>query len=302
MIRSLFVALVAVTFTSGALAQNCTVPNNLTNGTNADATQVMANFNALLACVNNLNNQNVARGYLSGLTLSTPGGSSGFAVTQGVAVSSDNTTSMQLSVASSKTSASWAAGSGNGALDSGSIANNTWYHVHLIKRPDTGVVDVLISLSATAPVMPTAHTLFRRIGSLKTDGSAHFLGFTQTGDTFIWTVGVRDINNLNIGTTATDLTLPSVPSGVVVGALGNAFVFASGAGTGANFYPKSVTDQATAYGTFMNVRDPSSGIGNVGLLKVLTNTSQTIRARGQTAGAIVDWFTVGWTDDRGKLN
>ncbi|CAN5128979.1 hypothetical protein BH10PSE6_BH10PSE6_20850 [soil metagenome] len=30
----------------------CTVPNTLTNGTTADATQVMANFNALLSCIN----------------------------------------------------------------------------------------------------------------------------------------------------------------------------------------------------------------------------------------------------------
>src|SRR6185312_10883708 len=30
----------------------CTVPNALTNGTTADATQVMANFNALLSCIN----------------------------------------------------------------------------------------------------------------------------------------------------------------------------------------------------------------------------------------------------------
>lgn len=30
----------------------CTVPNTLTNGTTADATQVMANFNALLTCIN----------------------------------------------------------------------------------------------------------------------------------------------------------------------------------------------------------------------------------------------------------
>ena len=35
-----------------ALAQNCagSLPNTLTNGTNADATQVMANFNFLLNC------------------------------------------------------------------------------------------------------------------------------------------------------------------------------------------------------------------------------------------------------------
>ncbi|HLJ64987.1 MAG TPA: hypothetical protein VKT70_12820 [Stellaceae bacterium] len=40
---------------SGALAQNCPPnPNNLTNGTPADATQVMANFNNLLNCINAL--------------------------------------------------------------------------------------------------------------------------------------------------------------------------------------------------------------------------------------------------------
>jgi hypothetical protein len=39
---------------SGASALNCAAyPNTLTNGTNADATQVMANFNSILNCANN---------------------------------------------------------------------------------------------------------------------------------------------------------------------------------------------------------------------------------------------------------
>lgn len=37
-----------------AAAAPCTLPYQLTNGQTADATQVMANFNALLACLNNL--------------------------------------------------------------------------------------------------------------------------------------------------------------------------------------------------------------------------------------------------------
>jgi hypothetical protein len=37
---------------NGALSQ-CVLPNQLTNGQTADATQVMANFNALAACINN---------------------------------------------------------------------------------------------------------------------------------------------------------------------------------------------------------------------------------------------------------
>lgn len=40
-------------FGPSAWAQ-CAVPNTLTNGTNADATQVMANFSAILTCINSL--------------------------------------------------------------------------------------------------------------------------------------------------------------------------------------------------------------------------------------------------------
>ena len=42
--------------------------------------------------------------------------------------------------------AAWAVGSAAGGLDQGAIANTT-YHLHLIKRPDTGVVDAIYSLS-----------------------------------------------------------------------------------------------------------------------------------------------------------
>ncbi|MDA9529574.1 hypothetical protein ACM42_14320 [Bradyrhizobium sp. CCBAU 25338] len=53
MIRRTWCALLlAMTFGGNAVAQNCSIPNNLANGTNADATQVMANFNALVGCVN----------------------------------------------------------------------------------------------------------------------------------------------------------------------------------------------------------------------------------------------------------
>lgn len=44
--------------------------------------------------------------------------------------------------------ASWAVGTNQGMLDTGTVGNNT-YHLFLIKRSDTGVVDVLASLSAT---------------------------------------------------------------------------------------------------------------------------------------------------------
>lgn len=52
MLRTSLVALLGVIAWIGSASAQCTVPNTLTNGTNADATQVMANFNALLTCIN----------------------------------------------------------------------------------------------------------------------------------------------------------------------------------------------------------------------------------------------------------
>jgi hypothetical protein len=88
MILRVVAFLVFVVINECAFAQSCSIPNTLTNGTNADATQVMANFNALLNCVNN---QSAPRGYLSGLTLSTAGSSPNFGIAAGIATSNDET-------------------------------------------------------------------------------------------------------------------------------------------------------------------------------------------------------------------
>ena len=58
MLRTIAAAACGLLLSVGAaLSQTCTLPltlpNTLTNGTNTDATQVMANFNALLNCINN---------------------------------------------------------------------------------------------------------------------------------------------------------------------------------------------------------------------------------------------------------
>jgi hypothetical protein len=53
MIRTMWCALFVFVFLGGsAVGQTCSVPNNLANGTNADATQVMGNFNAVVGCIN----------------------------------------------------------------------------------------------------------------------------------------------------------------------------------------------------------------------------------------------------------
>jgi hypothetical protein len=132
------------------------------------------------------------RGWLSGLILSTAGGSNTFGVTAGQCADSTNAAIMNVAGAASKTTAAWAAGSGNGALDTGSIAASTWYHVFAISDAVGINTDILISTSPTAPSLPPGFPLFRRIGAMLTDGSNHWVQFFQFGDQFLWFTAPND--------------------------------------------------------------------------------------------------------------
>ena len=288
---------------SSASAQTCSVPNPLTNGTNADATQVMANFNALLTCVNGQTPPPAPRSYLAGLTLSTAGSSANFLIAVGTATSDDATTSMNLTTASAKTTGAWAVGSGSGSLDTGSIANSTWYHVFLIERTDTGVVDVLISQSLTSPTLPANYTKKRRIGSMKTDPSAHWFAFFQTGDFFQWNAPPNDANGLSVSTGSTAISL-SVPPGLNVIARFNAEIVVTSAGGSVLFYSPTVATQ-TINVPNGNVTMTCLVAGNVqfaGPIEVLTSTSSGITATTNQSGVTTSIVTIGWIDRRGRDN
>lgn len=236
--------------------------------------------------------------YISRLTLSTAGSSATVSIAAGAATDSTNADMLVLGSALAKTTSAWAVGNTNGGLDTGSIANNTGYHVWLIKRVDTGVVDVLISLSASAPTMPTNYTLKRRIGWLRTNGSAQWLGFTQNGDEFEWSVLVADISAGTLSSTPT-LTTLTIPTGVKVKAL-----FRGKVDTANCFFLFSSPDDSqrianTPTGNFtgsFNTAVASTGFD----LAIITNTSAQIYASDNGAGATFYIYTRGWIDTRGK--
>lgn len=64
------------------------------------------------------------------------------------------------------------AGTGINTLDTGSLANNTWYAIHVIYKPSTATIAGLISLSRTTPTLPANYTVFRCIGWCHTATSA----------------------------------------------------------------------------------------------------------------------------------
>jgi hypothetical protein len=236
----------------------------------------------------------LTRNYLTGLEFSTAGSSSTFSISAGSAMDGTNTRMMRLAAAISKTTGSWTVGNGNGALDTGTIANSTWYHAFEIMRPDTGVVDVLISLSATAPTLPANYTLFRHIFPLQTDGSGNWVKTRQVGDYF-YRASVIDFSTAS--TTPMTLRTLSIPTGIVVQPIVSAVVGSTsfGAISIAPASDSSLSHVLTA-GAFGGGQVASS-------LEVgpPSNTGGQIYVETSAPGAFaINLYTAGWFYRRGK--
>lgn len=241
------------------------------------------------------------RGYISGCSLSNDSGTPNtiIDISAGVVCSDDQSTLMKTA-AITKTTGSWTVGTGNGGLDTGSVAASTWYHIYIIERLDTSVVDALISTSATSPTLPTNYTVKRRIGSIKTDGSSHLLAFNQNGDEFLWAAVVQDISISTLSTSGTLQALASVPSGVKVNALLNVQI--SNASTAAAVVVAS--PDANSAGAGPTTAVAVSQVNSQGFsfpLNVRTNTSQQVRAVSSVASTSLSLSTYGWVDTRGRF-
>lgn len=256
----------------------------------------------------------IGRSYLAGLTLSNDGSSPNTVldIAAGQAMDSTNVILMVLSSAYTKSTSAWAVGTGNGGMASGSaVANNTWYHVFLIRRTDTGVVDIAFDTSVTganiAANTNANYTQARRIGSFRTaSGSTNIGTFVQDGDWF-WltdpTTRGLDVNANNPGTSAVTRTL-GTPTGVNVIALVNIEVQSGVNRSVAYLSDLATTDVAAADGA-TPLGQGGSFISNgngVTAAMVRTNTSAQIRSRISVSDVGVTLYiqTIGWIDRRGR--
>lgn len=247
------------------------------------------------------------KGYLSGLTLAnnSTDAVNDIDISSGECASDAATpTIMALGATLTKRlDAAWAVGSGNGGLDTGSIANGT-YHMWLIQRSDTGVVDALFSLSATTPTMPANYDRKRRIGSvIRVAGALIF--FTQVGDYF-HTQTVFEFTETNPGTAASLKTLIGVPSGIRVTAMlsGSALVSANSTNIAILYSPPDQADYTPATtGPFSYIAWDTSVVSGANVQAgVLTNLSGQIRSRFSVSPAtlIHRMSSHGWIDTRGR--
>lgn len=249
-------------------------------------------------------------GTINGLTISRATATT-FGIATGYCRNEDGGTAYNMTLASAFTKAltAWAVGTGNGGIDTGAVANTTWYHVHLIRKDSDASIDVLYSLSATAPTMPGGYTARRRLGAFKTNGSAQIIAFSQVGDEFLLDAAVVDIDATNPGTSAVTRTLGGVPTGVQVIAIGSAGAYGgTNAIIGYVFSSLDISDQApqtpgtAALSGFTSGTTAIISTWFLADFRIRTNTSAQIRSRIHLSGAAdhVGVITRGWIDSRGK--
>lgn len=243
------------------------------------------------------------KGHINGLTVSNNAtdATNDIDIAAGEAASTEtNPVLMVLASALTKRlDASWAVGTGNGGLDTGSIADTT-YHVWLIRRSDTGVVDALFSTSATSPTMPTDYDQKCLIFSIRRiSGAIKPFKHYPDRDLVEWETPVADASVNNPGTSAVTRTL-TLPTGRQI----DAYVFAVVSANGScsmrlsdlampDIVPNTSNATVFVQGTnvYAGARD-----------RVRTNTSAQIRSRASNSDASVWNFisTIGYYEPRGR--
>lgn len=94
-------------------------------------------------------------------------------------------------------------------LDTGAEAADTWYYVYCIYNPATNVLAGLLSLSATAPTLPSGSTYSRLIGAVRNDGSSDLIDFRQIGKRMFYMARQEAYNNYNAAATYESKSLSS---------------------------------------------------------------------------------------------
>lgn len=245
------------------------------------------------------------RGYLWGLTMSNAADATND-ITVATGEAKDEGHTAVITLASSITKqidAAWAVGTNAGGMNTGAVANSTWYEVHLIKRTDTGVVDVMFTTTGNRATLPTNYTLQRRIGWVRR-GTATNLAFTQIDDYFTLTTQINDVSATATATAAA-VTLTAPPNSIArfrATATSNASVNAPNVTVFSEIVEGNVTPADT------------TGIGSLGYLDITGATAGHFELRvsatstiehdsaNATGSPTFDISTYGWIDHRRKMS
>lgn len=179
----------------------------------------------------------------------------------------------------------WAVGTAAGGLDTGAVGNSDYY-IWAIARSDTGVTDILYSLSSTAPTMPASYDFKRLIGWFKRVAGT-IVAFTTYeteggGLDLLWTSPTLDVNLANTLTTSRRTDAVKVPLNFsVIANLTVGLVDAS-----ATYFARIMSPDETdsvVDATNANLRAAAAGVDAVMQIKVRTSATGTVAARASLA-------------------
>jgi hypothetical protein len=219
----------------------------------------------------------------------------------GVFQFADGSGKAAVSALTKKLNANWVAGTNQGGLDTGSKANSTWYHCYGIYNPTTLTSDFLFSTGATTPTtLPSGYTKFKRVGSVKTNGSGNIIGFLQSGFYFFLKSPVLEFSDSST-TTAALVTL-TTPLGIkAISILSTTAGTAPGSTKIVRIFSPDATDAtpdaSNTNGGYIqtsgSTTDVYLGSGNI---LVPTNTSSQVYHRASVSTSITI-NTQGWIDN-----
>lgn len=240
----------------------------------------------------------VPRSYIQGLTYSNnvADATNDIDIAIGCAMDGTNVRMIVLGSAITKRlDASWTVGNNQGGLDTGSIGNSDYY-MWLIERSDTGVVDVLFSLSATAPTMPTSYDYKRLIGWFKRVGGTIVAFSTYEtaggGIGMRWTAPTLDVNLSNTLDNSRRTDAIKVPLNFAVMANFTASAYDASTGSTARITCPDETNAGPSYNTatMSNINWTTTAVG-LRDFWMRTSATGTIAARVEAALA-VDFYGI----------
>lgn len=240
------------------------------------------------------------RGHIGGLTVSNNAGTPNTKIDVAAGEAVDTTVFTKM-VSAGATIDITTSGVALG-LDTGTRANNTWYHVYLIAKAD-GTTTFVASTSASAPTYPTGYLYCRRIFSFLTDGSANIVPFLHREDTVHWASSFADIATANMGTTNALYAL-TVPAGIRTRP-----IFDLGSST-ASVNLLAFDGDAAGYAPGSSGISTSPGYsisgGSAGsiarVVDAYTNTARQVRIRSNVSTAELYAYTRGYIDTRGRYD
>jgi hypothetical protein len=247
--------------------------------------------------------------YIAGLTTSqvAPDPDHDIQIEPGVFADSTNVSLFELRTAIIKEiNNTWAEGNLAGGLASPlTLAADTWYHVMVLAKQN-GEVDAGFDTSLTATnlfadtaVQTAGYIYYRRVASIRTDGSSNIKDYHQTYDEFLWDNPDNYIQRTVTTTLGHEIFALDVPLGFRV----KAFLNMEATSNAGNIYarPTFVSDLFSSTGGNPLATYDGTSTNTIFInTSIITDNAQQIKQTpGQTSGAVTyRLITLGWKDWR----